>query len=194
MAAAPDQPISLALRTEAGAKRSPQPSPLETEVVNLFDQLRERVLRYLLSLGVPVSDGEEIVQEVFLALFEHLRQGRSRENLRGWVFSVAHNLGLKRRQRMWRDGRSLNTTAEAQAVQLLADPSPDPEVQAASRQKQRRLRAVVEVLPEQDRQCLFLRAEGLRYREIATVLDVSLGTVASSLAKSLARLARAAER
>jgi RNA polymerase sigma-70 factor (ECF subfamily) len=95
---------------------------------------------------------------------------------------------------MWRDGRSLNTTAEAQAVQLLADPSPDPEVQAASRQKQRRLLAVVEVLPEQDRQCLFLRAEGLRYREIATVLDVSLGTVASSLAKSLARLARAAER
>jgi RNA polymerase sigma-70 factor (ECF subfamily) len=167
---------------------------LETEVVNLFDQLRERVLRYLLSLGVPVSDGEEIVQEVFLALFEHLRQGRSRENLRGWVFRVAHNLGLKRRQRMWRDGRSLNTTAEAQAVQLLADPSPDPEVQAASRQKQRRLLAVVEVLPEQDRQCLFLRAEGLRYREIATVLDVSLGTVASSLAKSLARLARAAER
>jgi len=54
--------------------------------------------------------------------------------------------------------------------------------------------AVVEALPEQDRRCLFLRAEGLRYREIAEILDMSLGGVSLSLARSLARLARYAER
>jgi RNA polymerase sigma-70 factor (ECF subfamily) len=39
-----------------------------------------------------------------------------------------------------------------------------------------------------------LRAEGLRYREIAGALAMSLGAVSMSLARSLARIARAAER
>jgi hypothetical protein len=37
-------------------------SPLEEEVVNLFDQLQDRLLRYLLSLGLTASDGEEIAR------------------------------------------------------------------------------------------------------------------------------------
>jgi RNA polymerase sigma-70 factor (ECF subfamily) len=179
---------SMSLPLSASAvKGTGKLSPLEEEVVALFDQWRERLLRYMLSLGLPVSDGEEIVQEVFLALFQHLRNERSRENLRGWIFRVAHNLALKRRQRTQRDGQTL-------AELHLVDPAPDPESQAAARQKQQRLAGVLRALPEQDRHCLFLRAEGLRYREIAKVLDISLGAVSLSLGRSLARLARAAER
>ena len=65
------------------------PSPLEEEVVFLFEQFRAPVLRYVLSFRVPVYDAEELVQDVFLALFEHLRRGKSRANLQGWVFRVA---------------------------------------------------------------------------------------------------------
>jgi RNA polymerase sigma-70 factor (ECF subfamily) len=49
--------------------------------------------------------------------------------------------------------------------------------------------AVVRVLPETDRCCLLLRAEGLRYRDIARALGISLGAVSLSLGRSLARLA-----
>ena len=73
-----------------------KPTLLEEQVVALFDQMQDRLLRYLLSTGVPVQDGEEIVQEVFLALFRHLQRGKSRRNLRAWVFQVAHNLSVKR--------------------------------------------------------------------------------------------------
>jgi len=48
----------------------------------------------------------------------------------------------------------------------------------------------VRALPEQDRCCLSLRAEGLRYREIAEVVGISIGSVAASLEKSLSRLTR----
>jgi DNA-directed RNA polymerase specialized sigma24 family protein len=51
-----------------------------------------------------------------------------------------------------------------------------------------------EELPEQDRRCLFLRPEGLHYREIASILDVSLGGISISLARSLARVAWCAKR
>ena len=164
---------------------------LEEEVMSLFDELRDPLLRYLSSLGFAVADGEEVIQESFLSLFEHLRCGKSRRNLRGWLFRVAHNLALKRR---YRNRRDLETRACAGAEDMVEDPGPNPEDQLLNCQTQRHLQAVIQALPEQDRRCLFLRAEGLRYRGIAKVLDMSLGAVSLSLARSLARVARAAER
>jgi len=164
---------------------------LEEEVVVLFDQFRDPLLRYLSNFGLAPADGEEVIQEVFLSLFQHLHRGKSRENLRGWLFRVAHNLALKRR---YRTRRELEARAEVDVGELAIDPGPSPEAQMANSQTQQRLLAVVEALPEQCRRCLFLRAEGLRYREIAGILDMSLGAVSLSLARSLARIARAAER
>jgi RNA polymerase sigma-70 factor (ECF subfamily) len=71
------------------------------------------------------------------------------------------------------------------------DRNPNPEEQLQTRQRQRRLQAVVRALPEQDQSCLCMRAEGLRYREIAEALGISLGSVAASLARSLEKLGRA---
>src|SRR4051812_43360141 len=73
-------------------------SPHLEHVTTLFEQFRNPLLRYLLALGMLIHDGEEVIQEVFLALFQHLQQGKPRTNLRGWTFRVAHNLALKRRQ------------------------------------------------------------------------------------------------
>lgn len=42
--------------------------PLESEVIGLFDALRDPVLRYAVSFGLSVHDGEEVTQEVFMAL------------------------------------------------------------------------------------------------------------------------------
>jgi RNA polymerase sigma-70 factor (ECF subfamily) len=162
--------------------RSARPSALEEEVTGLFEQLRNPLFRYLLFLGLTTQDGEEIIQDVFLALFQHLKRGKPRDNLRGWIFRVGHNKALKLRKR---DGMR-------PALQLLA-PEPNPEEQALSNQRQRRLSAVIRALAEQDRACLSLRSEGFRYREIAEVLGISLGSVSLSLARSLAKLSRVHE-
>lgn len=174
-----DRALPLAATEERG------PSPLEREVTDLFDQLRTPVLRYLSSFGLNAQDAEEVVQETFLALFLHLREGKPRTNLPAWIFRVAHNQGLKRAQ------SARKTTGSEIEEFLLADPALNPEQQAAQSQRSRRLLAVVKALPEQDRRCLYLRAEGLRYREIVEVLGMSLGAVAQSLERSLARLHRA---
>ena len=85
----------LPIAAGAGRESSLQPSESESEVILLFEQFRNPLLRYVSSLGLSVHDGEEIIQEVFLALFQHLRSGKSRRNLRGWIFRVSHNLALK---------------------------------------------------------------------------------------------------
>jgi RNA polymerase sigma-70 factor (ECF subfamily) len=164
-------------------------SEIECQVINHFDHFRDSLLRYVLSFGLSVHDGEEIVQEVFLALFRHLQRGKSRQNLQGWIFRVAHNLALKQRaanQKSHGCNAADWTIAEKQM-----DPSPNPEEEASFTQRWRRMLAVLQALPEEDQCCLRLRTEGLRYREIAAVLDISLGAVSISLARSLARLTRA---
>ncbi|MEX2300870.1 MAG: sigma-70 family RNA polymerase sigma factor [Bryobacterales bacterium] len=183
-----DSSARLSVRTEARSTPASNPSPLEAEVKLLFDELRVPVLRYLMTLGLSPPDADEVVQDVFLALFQHLRRGKPRSNLPGWVFRVAHNLALKRRHAN-RSGETVLADAGDAAGHL--DAAPNPEEQAVQRQRQARLLAVVRALPEQDRCCLHLRAEGLRYREIAKVLGVSLGAVSLSLQRALARLTRA---
>lgn len=144
----------------------------------LFGQLRSPLLRYVRSLGVAAHDAEEVLQDVFLSLVQHLRGGKPRGNLPGWVFRVGRNLALRARmRRKW-----------AAEVEDRLDPGETPEEAAARRQRQRRLEAVLRALPERDRQCLELRFQGMRYREIAQVLGMSLGGVALSLERSLKRL------
>jgi RNA polymerase sigma-70 factor (ECF subfamily) len=179
------------VRVRSSAAPDDTRNSLEAEVVVLFDRFRSPLLRYLLGLGLGIADGEEVIQEVFLALFQHLHRGKSRANLRGWLFRVAHNLALKRRNQARQD---LTSRAEINENESAREPGPNPEEQAANSQTQQRLRAVVQALPEQDRRCLTLRAEGLRYRDIAEILSMSLGAVALSLARSLARMARVAGR
>lgn len=179
--------ISVTLPAMASQARSPAPSEIEEEVIFLFDQLHDRLSGYLLSFGLTVHDAEDIVQETFLALFKHLQLGRSRRNLRGWVFRVGHNLALKRRNVNQASGSNV---AYDSIMRAHSDPGPSVEEQIQFSQRQKRLLAILAVLPEQDQRCLCLRAEGLKYREIAEILDISLGSVSISLARSLARFAR----
>ncbi len=162
-------------------------SPVAVQVTSLYDELRAPLLRYTLSLGLPIPDAEDILQEVFLALFHHLRNQRPTDNLRGWIFRVGHNLALKRRQANARNAITGNCDWQ------LTDPKPNPEQQAALSRLQSRLVNIFNALPDRDRCCLNLRAEGLRYREIAETLDISVGAVAASLSRSLARLSTAGQ-
>ena len=184
-----DSVLSWPLSRPADVESRVSSSP-EVEVVELFEELRDRLLRYLLVLGLSAHDGEEIIQESFLLLFQHLQRGKSRQNLRGWVFRVARNLALKQRyaNQIW-----LRRTVEFDEAlpEQKVDRNPNPEEQLRNSQRRRRLLAVVRALPEQDQSCLSMRAEGLRYREIAEALGISLGSVAASLARSLERLGRA---
>jgi len=167
-------------------------SAIEMELVQLFDEVRIPLLRYLSAFPLSISDSEDVIQEAFLSLFRHLLKGNQHRNLRGWLFRAVHHLALKKRQRFRRDAESSGPLANVE--EFVIDPALNPEDQLAFQQTQRRLLSVVRALPEQHRWCLYLRAEGLRYREIAEIVGVSLGSVSLFLERSLALLARALER
>jgi RNA polymerase sigma-70 factor, ECF subfamily len=88
--------LALSLAKLPKVAQQERPTSLEEDVVSLFDELRSPLFRYILSFGLTAHDCEDIIQEVFLALFKHLQMGKPQHNLRGWVFRVAHNLSVKR--------------------------------------------------------------------------------------------------
>src|SRR5262245_20545294 len=113
----------------------PEAAPIqpELEVIAYFDEYRNPLLRFLLSLGLSAVDGEEVIQETFLALLQHLRATKPRTNLRGWLFQVGHNQALKRRKRR-------------PAAALAPIPVPTPEEQAIAKQTHERLAAAIKSL------------------------------------------------
>jgi RNA polymerase sigma-70 factor (ECF subfamily) len=168
----------------------PATAAIQADVLHLFDECAPSLRRYIRSFGLAPESAEDVLQEVFLSLFRHLLLDRSRSNLRGWLFQVSHNLALRHRTRTSRQ-RRMEDTWDVGLAESIADSAASPEQQLADDQRTRRMRAALRAMPDRDRRCFFLRAEGLRYREIATAMGISLGSVAKSLARVAARLLHA---
>jgi len=152
-----------------------------------FTELRTPICRYLLALGLDPSQAEEVLQETFLRLCQHLAADGQQANLRGWVFRVAHNLARDEHRRRRR--RPSQSFQEAEInIEVRADPRATPEQQLIAQEREDQLIAALERLPAHQQQCLHLRAEGLRYREIAEVLGAGVSTVAEWVQQALKTL------
>ena len=143
---------------------------------------------YLLRLGLSPSQAQEGVQEVFLRLHSALVRGESIHNPRAWVFRVAHNLAVTEHRA---GDRWMALDPELEAA--LTDRGPGPEARVLQRERSARVSEALAELSPQQRRCLYLRAEGLRYREIAEVIGVGVSTVSEFLTRAVARLRRAAD-
>jgi RNA polymerase sigma-70 factor (ECF subfamily) len=158
---------------------------LQEQVTRLFEEARNDVYRYLLTLGIGPPQAQEATQEVFLRLYATLRKGEEIRNPRAWIFRVAHNHGLKIRARQdWElpFNPELDSSLVAQAS--------DPEKELAERERLARFHRAVQNLSDQQRRCLFLRMEGLRYPEIGAALGISTSAVGEFLRRAMERLRR----
>lgn len=160
---------------------------LEQKVTQLFETLREPVYRYLVATFSNPAEAEEITQEAFLRLYRHLHSGQAINDVRSWIFRVAHNLAvdaLKNNKHFTPN----DPAAWNEICQLIVDPSLDPEQVVLQREKYERLHAALNQLSPQQRQCLHLRAEGFRYREIAEILEIDISSVVEFLRRGIKRL------
>jgi RNA polymerase sigma-70 factor (ECF subfamily) len=155
-----------------------------SEVTALYRELRKPLLRYLVCLGVSSDEAQDVVQDAFVSLERHLAAGGTQENIRGWLFRVAHN-GARNRQKSYhrRFGEPLEP-----GMDFLA-PDATPENAVLEKEKFRRLRAAIGLLTECERECLLLRAGGLRYREIGDVLGMATSTVGDTVERAIKKLA-----
>lgn len=155
------------------------------ETEHLFAECRDSLVRYLRYRLDDFSEAEDIAQESFLRFF----QARSRKERilqpRAWLFRVAHNLsidqGRKKRPEL------LNEKEWVSIEGKLISPS-SRSIENAVYVSQ----LAWERLTAAELECLRLRSEGLKFREIAEVLDLSVSTVVSYIARAISKL-RASE-
>jgi RNA polymerase sigma-70 factor (ECF subfamily) len=126
------------------------------------------------------SDADDALQETFVRLARNRTRLATVENLTAYVFTVARNEAmrlLERRGRLRSQGGS-----QELAERATQSDSPDTESLAA-------LAAAIAGLPGEQREIVELKTSGqLTFREIAEVLEVPQGTVATRYRAALARL------
>ncbi|MBZ5619797.1 MAG: sigma-70 family RNA polymerase sigma factor [Acidobacteriia bacterium] len=147
------------------------------------------MFRYLRTLGCRHWLAEEITQEAFLRLHRALRDGLLVNDVRAWVFRVARNLFIDSRredQRYWATSHD-----ERDRLDLARHASaPDPEQQVLQRERIRLIEEEVSRLPDLQRECMHLKAHGLRYHEIAVALDISMTAAVDCVRRAVKRLGK----
>jgi RNA polymerase sigma-70 factor (ECF subfamily) len=154
---------------------------VQERVERIYEAERANIYSYLLYFGFPAARAQELAQDVFLTLYRKMLEGKEIENPRAWLYRVAHNLAVRTHTR---EPQFDELDPEAGSV----DMRPDPEHALIENRRRAALHRAVHELSPQQRNCLHLRVQGLRYREIASVMGISTSAVGEFLRRAAVRL------
>jgi RNA polymerase sigma-70 factor (ECF subfamily) len=139
------------------------------------------VFRAAYALVRDAGLAEDVTQEVFLKLYQHIGSLKDEEHVRPWLLRVASNTALNAIRSRGRAGAREEEFAAAAAVGG-AEPvgiEADYERRTEIEEARRALASIKEPM----RSCLLLKQQGLSYREIAQTLNVNEANVGSLIAR-----------
>ena len=153
-----------------------------------FGELVARYERAVYNLAVRTlrdrTEAEDATQEAFLRAYRALGSFRPGAKFSTWIFTICYRLccdRLAKRKRF--SGNELPDRA---------DPSAGPALLAERSDEARRLRTAIDALPEKYRTVITLyHLQGKQYEEIASVLNLPLGTVKTHLFRAKEQLRKA---
>jgi len=164
----------------------------------LIQRYQQPVYNLVCRLLNDPTDASDIVQEVFLKVFRNIAKFRGNSSLKTWIYRIAVNEAYNHRRWFSRHLRrevalAPDTDAPTYADSL-ADPSRTPFDLAADRETRALVESALEILNPKFRAAVVLRdIEDLSYEEIASVLEVSLGTVKSRILRGREALRKVLE-
>lgn len=156
----------------------------------LFDRHSPKVLGLLIRTLGDREEAEEVLQEVFLQAWEQAdRYQQGRSSPKGWLFMMARSRALDRMRSRGARMRREDNVAKAASGQGMA---PVGTRRLEARERQRKVQCALDTLPDEQRRCLEMAYfEGLTQSQIATRLDVPLGTVKSRILLGMKKLKQA---
>lgn len=161
----------------------------EDACTRLVTDHQRMVFQLALHLLGDRQEALDLSQEVFLKVFRTLKQFRGQATLRTWIYRIVVNQASNR-QRWWRRRHRSQqvrledlTAAQGELSEVRVSSQPDRVLQ--QRETSDRVWHALDGLPFDQRAVIVLREiDGLSYEEIATSLDVAVGTVKSRLARA----------
>jgi RNA polymerase sigma-70 factor (ECF subfamily) len=170
----------------------------QTEAFGVLVARYERELYgYLRRYVGDANLAEDVFQNAFLQLVVKIGQYEPGRPVRPWLYTIATNQAIDALRRHGRHQalsldhhREESTNGDAHSLmESLPSDAPGPSDHAEGLELNERVRASVDRLPDFLRQVLILAYyQGLKYREIADVLGIPVGTVKSRLHAALVKL------
>jgi RNA polymerase sigma factor (sigma-70 family) len=167
-----------------GGAGSTKRGEIREAVTQLYEQ-RQIIFRSLAAYTRNPAIAEELTQEAFFRLYQHLLGGNVVEKALSWTLAVARNLATDRLRKGKRE-QAVTEEAWQMLVETHTDTADSFEQVLIQRDTHQRLRTLVEILPTPQRSCVQLYASGLNFKEIAAALKISYPD-AGSIAKSCGR-------
>ena len=142
-----------------------------------------RLRRYARALTRDAARADDLVQSCLVRAIAKEHLWKPGTDLRAWLFTILHNQNVNEVRRSVREG--VTVAVEDVAAVLTMAP------RAGARLQLRDLERAIRLLPEEQRQVILLVGlEGMRYEEVAAVLDIPIGTVRSRLSRGRDMLRR----
>ena len=153
-----------------------------TELLDIYEA---RVYRLAFRFTGTVSDAEDVTQEIFLGVYKSLGSFKGHSALGTWIYRIAMNHCLEFRRK-----RRLDSIPYDEELTLASrDWRDDPEQSARKGELSDRVEAALQRLSPQHRDVIILHElQGLTYQEVASALNVPVGTVKSRLSNAFRKL------
>lgn len=136
--------------------------------------------------------GEDLSQEVFARIFAHRHDFRHEARFSSYLKRIALNAcrdELRRKKNRPEKQLNYTNTEVTSHDETMIATTPPPDAIASEKERSEHVKRALFQLPDHYREVVVLRHyEGLRFREIAEILDVPPGTVRSRMAEALTRL------
>jgi RNA polymerase sigma-70 factor (ECF subfamily) len=137
--------------------------------------------RYARALVGDAAQADDLVQDCLERAVSRAHQWRQSGSLRGWLFTIMHNINANQR-------RSAARTPGLDPIERAENSVGRPGNQIDRLMLQEVVTALGGLSLEQRQVLLLVALEGLRYEEVAQVLGVPIGTVMSRLSRARDRL------
>lgn len=170
--------IELAvLRTERGSKAG----PAET-LEEIFRAEYPRLVGIVVRVTGDRARADEVVSEAFYKLAQRPALFRPRNNIQGWLYRTATNLGLNALKAELRRKRHESAAArEAACVKASAANALD---EMLRNERRLRVRKTLGAMKQRSAQLLLLQHGGLSYRELANTLEIHPASVGQYLLRA----------
>ena len=172
---------------------------------NAFDTLANRyasdIYGLLLRLTQDPEEAADLTQETFLSALKAIKKFRGEADLKTWLYRIAINES-RNRFRWWKRRKRDQTISidasygdsETPLSETFSSDSLNPEEKTLRLEREKLLRSALENLPDIFREAVVLcDIEGLTYEEIASALEINIGTVKSRIARGREELRRKLE-
>jgi RNA polymerase sigma-70 factor, ECF subfamily len=135
-----------------------------------------RLRRYARALTRDVVTADDLVQDCLTRALGKLHLWQEGTDLRAWLFTILHNQYVNHIRRAVREGAAVGLND--------SEPLLSRAPQQGKRLELRDLERAIAKLPQEQRSVILLVGlEGMRYEEVAAVLDVPVGTIRSRLSR-----------